>query len=125
MNIANRMRELLTEIKSGKHESFNGNTIPDVEPECEDDWSEDYAIIQNVYWIFDLSPEVEQYFDGPQFRYDFEMYLKSFFEIPGGEPVLLIRFHEKTQKTIDVPTIVIDFRDGAQEVEVYRQLPKA
>lgn len=93
VNIAERMRELIPLLRAG----INGIEIPDVSPECEDEWSEDYAIVQDAYpdtW------DQGDYFDGSRFYADYKEFVRDHF---AEDPSVIVEFH------------------GSDEIEAYRK----
>lgn len=101
MDISKRMRELLSEMKGGH---FRGRIIP-LSPECEEEWTADYAICVGMY-VEDKIGDDEPYcrFDIEGFMADFESAIRDYF---GGDVM-----------------ICINFRHAAQELEVYRRQEK-
>lgn len=55
MNIAETMRNSLKKLRAG----LGDIEFPEIRPECEEEWNEDYAIVQNVYYDYPDS----NYFD--------------------------------------------------------------
>lgn len=118
MNIAARMRELIPLLHAG----INGVLLDDVKPECEDSWNEDYAIVFQVYWMTpgDLFGYDDHYFDDAQFRYDLERFMLNHFKSATTEPVVM---HDRSKgwgQKYPVGTVVVNFMEGSQEIEVYR-----
>lgn len=71
MNIAETMRNVLSKLKKG----LDDIDFPSIRPECIDEWSENYAIVKDVYYDY---PESD-YFDHDRFRQDYENMVKVLF----------------------------------------------
>lgn len=82
MNIAETMLKALPELNKGLDD-----IIFHLKPECKDEWNENYAIVQGLY--YDSEGE---YFDYDRFRNDYEEKVKSFF--PGCN----VEFYWKSQE---------------------------
>jgi hypothetical protein len=114
LDIAAKMRELIPVL----HEGINGVELPDVEPETEEEWSADYAIVFNVYHCQD-----DHYFDEEQFWVDVIDVVVAHFTAPDEKSVVMAY-----RDTLDHQpgTIVITFWGTAcKEIEVYRCKSKA
>ncbi len=117
LNIAERARELAKRLNE---QGFGGLDMPDVSPECEEEWGPDYAILDGVYFDdFCLPTEALDYFAWPQLEYDFAMMLKEYFTNE-GEVTTLVRPHEGTRDEDCPDGIVVHFYRSSQEIEVYR-----
>jgi len=74
LDIAKTMHKVLPELNKG----LDGLGFH-LKPECIDEWNENYAIVDGLYY-----DEIDSdYFDSAQFEYDFEQKVKKFF--PGCE----------------------------------------
>jgi len=75
MNIATKAHELREVLSK---EGVNGVRLEDIKPECEEDWSEDYAILGDAY----PDPDKEFYneFAAADFRWDLQNFIEKFFE---------------------------------------------
>lgn len=110
MNIAEKARELVPLLRKG----LNGVNFPEARPECEGDWTADYAILDRVYW-----EEDGHYFDEGEFEHDFVELLKSHFSSP-GETVVYFSGGPVEEHKPPAGAVVIRFYRKSQEVEVYR-----
>lgn len=118
MNIAERMRELLPKLKAG----VNGIGCPEVRPESESEWNENYAIIQTCYWD---TPLDDDYFDHDRFRADTEKIIKDHFTEEGRETRLITEQPSPTYiGTVKSGTVMIRIFYRSQEIEVYVIDPK-
>lgn len=98
MNVAEQMRKCLEDLRRG----FDCVSFPDLEPESEHEWTENYAIVQGL--CMEGIPHTF-YFDIDEFRIDFERYVNSMF--PGCN----VKFYWKSQeievvKHANEPTLV-------------------
>lgn len=107
MNLSEQMTKLIDEFRVN---GFNEVDIPDIKPECNQSWSEDYAIAYNFYYDADEHP----YFDYPQFRYDLEQFIKGYFK---ADHLILEAKQPANRKIGD---IVVGVYYGSQEIEVFR-----
>jgi hypothetical protein len=118
IDIGEKTREL---FESLSREGFGGLRF--------DDWEFDgghgpyYACLCNISPdTFDLSGDWAEYFDWPQYWYDFAQMLKGYYEST-GEQVVLIRCHEKVRDQ-DLPqvgnVIAVRFDEQYGNLEVYR-----
>lgn len=85
MNIAERMRQVLPKLRK-----FNDVELPDIKPECKDDWSEGYAIVQDVY--IDHGFDESEYFDADRFWSEYQAMVKGLF------PGMTVQFHMRSQE---------------------------
>jgi tRNA(Ile)-lysidine synthase TilS/MesJ len=84
MNIAETMRNSLKKLKAG----LDDIEFPEIRPECEEEWDENYAVVQNVYYDY---PESD-YFDHDRFRQDYENMVKEIF------PNCKVKFYWQSQE---------------------------
>lgn len=97
MNIAEKMRELISKLKQDR---FNGRLIP-LSAECEDMWSEDYAICVGCYFEAEIGD------DEPYRRFD--------------RGACQLDFEESVVKHFgDHPGVTVNCYWNSQELEVYR-----
>lgn len=83
MNIAKTMREVLPKLKE-----FGGIRFPGICPEVEEDWNENYAVVQGLFYDY---PD-NDYFDNDRFKADYEQIVRSFF------PDCKVNFYWKSQE---------------------------
>ena len=108
MNIAERMTQLLSELKSFKNKRLR------LSPECSDVWGPNYAIVQGYYFDIPCSDDEYVEFDSDRFMKDFEQFVaKTYF--PGC--VIQKNYGQKHPSG----TVVLNFRRPSQEIEVYRE----
>lgn len=113
MNVAEKMRELLPILRAG----VNGIGCPEVRPECEDQWSENYAIVQTFYWD---TPLDNDYFDEPRFRFDTENVIREHFTEAGRKTVLITEPPSpEFLLSLGTGTVVVRIMYRSQEIEVY------
>lgn len=96
LDIARRAHALVLFLKFF---GINGIEHADIKPECVEDWSKDYAIIENYYSPWGEETE-GHYFDGEQCRYDLEKTIKDFFLMD--------------------PSVKLEFYRGKDELEITR-----
>jgi hypothetical protein len=84
MHLADKMRQLIPILRK---EGVNEVCLPDIKPECESEWSEKYAIVQDAY----ADPDYHFYSDtaAAEFRYDLEQFVKNFFG-----PGVTVKFYQ-------------------------------
>lgn len=127
LNIAQRMREIIDCLRE---EGFEGFSFPEAQVECDDQWSERYAIAQGMKWdSWDIPDHVSDRVDWSELEYDFLQWIKSRFSEGSGEPVVLLRnfedkrdkdvFDEQKSQGVD-SFILIRHNAYTQEIEVYR-----
>jgi hypothetical protein len=108
MNVAEKMRELIKILRKG----INDVPLPDVKAECEEDWCDGYAIIQDVYCdIYDAG----HYFDSDTFECDLKKTICDHF---GCKSRALDGVEERDPEGPDDQVVVRYFR-RCHEVEVY------
>lgn len=110
VNIGERMRALIPLL----HKGVNGVELPDVEPEGQGEWSEDYAIVYRVYHCED-----GEYFDESAFWEDVRQFVKKHFE-DGTESVIV----GNVTTTGKLGDVVARFCMGSQEIEVARNVKR-
>jgi hypothetical protein len=114
INIADKMRELI--------EHLNVEGIRDVrlhlEPECEEDWSADYAIVHGLWWTAGDFDD-QHYFDHAAFRFDLQDLVYNHFSEPDSITIVLID-SEKATQPVGKSCIVVKFYYTSQELEVMR-----
>lgn len=87
INVAERMREVMPELKKG----VGDFRFPEIRPQCEEMWSEKYATILGVYYD-DFHVLDCDYIDYDRIRFDFEEKAKSLF--PGCKVTIRWRCQE-------------------------------
>ena len=102
INISEKMHELVLNFHNGVEE-LHGVSIQEMQPECEDEWNEHYAIVYGLVepflGFYDDAPYVT--IDMDSFRCDLESYVKKQF--------------------VDDTEIDIKFYWQSQEIEVHRR----
>lgn len=111
MKINENMQKLIESLKKG----LNGIIFPEVKPSCYDDWNENYAVIQDVY--FDDC--YNDYFDDHKFSKDLNQFLIDHFK--EDEELVVVRADEPYGHKWVTGTVVINYRKKCNEIEVYRQ----
>jgi hypothetical protein len=87
MHIAEQMRKVLPELKRG----INGVSFSGLKPELEEDWSENYALLQGLHYTAGIFDE-QEYFDHERLRADYEDLIVSKF--PGCDINIMWRSQE-------------------------------
>ena len=103
IDIAAAMTDLLRVLET---EGINDMKFPDAKAESKEDWTPDYAIIQDVYYDdFMMDDGMRNYFDSSQLIYDLKQMTRARFA--------------------DDPTVTVGFYGedcmGISEIEVYRK----
>lgn len=93
LNIGEQMTKVLLDLRRG----VNDMEVPDLHPECEEEWGPDYAIVQGLYYDYDLGDTEYHVFDHDKFREDYEDKVRSLF-----------------------PDCIVKMYWQSQEIEVYR-----
>jgi hypothetical protein len=99
-DIASRTRELVELLRT---EGIGGVRLSDVEIECEEDWSADYAIICELHGDFDALEADHDYVDHSEFYWDVQQFIEKHF---ASDPTVRLTWH--------------GFPYGCQELEVTR-----
>lgn len=89
-DLRDKMRDLIRKLRT---EGFLDLRWPEIEPECEDDWTPDYAICYRAY------PDdvfLGDYFDRDEYDYKFKGFLEAHF--CAGEPGVTVKFRDRSQE---------------------------
>lgn len=111
MDISKKMRGLISLL----HRGVNEIALSNVKAECENEWGQDYAIVNGVYW-----DDQGRYFDKSHFIYDLEQFIKNHFSGPKDVVVVLHESTEPKNATLPHNTVVVRLLLSSQELEVYR-----
>lgn len=109
INVADRMRSLIDKLRYG----FNGIIVP-LEPEIEDQWDANYAIVKGYFYDVPELDSIYESFSHDEFQNDFEEMLKSHF---GIDKVMRESGGEKPQ----TGDLVVRCYPKSQEIEAYYQ----
>ena len=124
MNIAEKVKEILPQLKAG----VDGIEVPDIKPEEEEEWTADYAILCDYF----PDPFVGggSFFDTDSFNDAFFQKLAGFFTTSRSKPVVTTgrRIKVTTAKSrrptkvlwVAPGTILIIHHAASQEIEVYK-----
>ena len=116
VNVSEKMSELVNILKKG----FNGYRIS-LYPSCKDSWSKDYAICEGYLLEsrngFGFEEDDYHRFDEDRLYDDFGKFVLNHF---GGATEIETEDSD-VYRSLESGSVVVLFRQGCQEMEVYRK----